>query len=77
MAKKAHIHTITNIGYEPVANEQLLTLEEAAEMMRCTERTLQAKDIPHHLVGKRVFYLKSELFKWVASQPRKRYRVGS
>lgn len=75
MAKKAHSPLFGNTPYSFVANDEVLTKREAAEMLHMCERTLMSKNIPHHCTGKRTLFLKSELFAWVASLDKSRDRL--
>ena len=76
MAKKAHTPLPIKTPYSFVANDEVLTKSEAAELLHMCERTLMSKDIPHHCTGKRTLFLKSELFAWVASLDKSRERLS-
>lgn len=75
MAKNANYTLPSKAPYSYVANDELLTKEEAAQLLRMCERTLMSKDIPHHSTGKKILFLKSELFEWVAKQETTRNRI--
>lgn len=61
-----------------IPDPDLLTAAEAAEMLRCSVRTIRqltyTGGLPHLKVGRRVFYPRPALAQWVRSNTSQRLR---
>jgi excisionase family DNA binding protein len=47
----------------------VLTVDDVAELLKCSPKTVPTLGLPSHKVGRFRRYLKAEVLAWIAAQP--------
>jgi excisionase family DNA binding protein len=63
---------VTSLSHQTPTEEEIMTTREAAAFLRISvltlRKALQNRNLPVHKVGRKYFYIRSEILEWLKKQ---------